>query len=108
MTNIILIRVNCPTKEEAENLGASAVEARLAACANVEGPVTSIYEWEGKTEHDDEYVLFLKTRADLWPEVDAFIAEHHSFDTPAVLAIPCQHANARYEAWLHSNTKARA
>lgn len=108
MTSIILIRVNCPTRDEAETLGATAVEARLAACANIEGPVTSIYHWEGQLARDEEYVLWLKTRADLWSEAEDFITRQHSFDTPAILALPCQDANQRYEAWLHSNTKARS
>ena len=106
MTDIILVRVNCPTREEAETLGARAVEARLAACANIEGPVVSVYEWDGKVLRDEEFVLWLKTRADLWTETDRFIGAHHSFDTPAILAIPCFSVNERYEAWLVSNTRA--
>ena len=105
MTDIILIRVNCPTKDEAETLGAKAVEARLAACANIDGPVKSIYEWDGAIEQGEEYVLWLKSKTELWPETQAFIADQHSFDTPAILVLPCQHADERYEAWLHSNTK---
>lgn len=108
MTDIILIRVNCPTKDEAETLGAKAVKARLAACANIDGPVTSVYEWDGAIEHDEEYVLWLKSRAALWSEIHALIADQHSFDTPAILVLPCQDADERYEAWLHSNTKSPA
>lgn len=100
MTNLILIRVNCPTREEAEALGTKAIEARLAGCANVEGPVTSIYHWEGRIERDEEYVLWLKAPAENWAKLNDFLMRNHSFDTPAVLAIPCIHANPSYEAWL--------
>ena len=104
MTDIILVRVNCSSRGEAETIGRKAVEARLAACANVEGPISSIYEWDDKIETDEEYLLWLKTRAALWSEIESLILGQHSFDTPAILAMPCQHANARYEAWLHTNT----
>ncbi len=104
MTDLILIRVNCSSRQEAEYIGAAAVKAKLAACANIEGPITSIYEWEGKLERGEEFLLWLKTRTALWTEAETLIAELHSFDTPAILTIPCQHANARYEAWLHTNT----
>jgi periplasmic divalent cation tolerance protein len=82
------------------------VEVRLAACANIEGPVISVYEWDGKVLRDEEHILWLKTRAGLWVEIERFISAHHSFDTPAILAMPCFSANARYEAWLLSNCKA--
>lgn len=106
MTDIILVRVNCPNEALAQEIAAGAVEARLAACANIEGPISSVYHWDGKIERGQEYVLWLKTRADLWPEIEAFVAERHPDDTPAILAIPCVSANARYEAWLTANCKA--
>jgi periplasmic divalent cation tolerance protein len=104
MTDIILVRVNCSSLGEADTIGRKVIEAGLAACANIDGPLRSLYEWDGRLESGEEYVLWLKTTASLWPEAEALILELHSFDTPAILAIPCQYANARYEAWLHSST----
>lgn len=40
--------------EEAEALAASVVQARLAACAQTEGPVTSVYRWDGAVQKDKE------------------------------------------------------
>lgn len=107
MTDIILVRVNCPSEALAQSIAGEAVEARLAACANIEGPIASVYHWDGKIEQGQEYVLWLKTRADRWEEIEAFVASRHPDETPAILAIPCVHANARYEAWLDANCKAR-
>lgn len=106
MSELILIRVNCASQAEATAIGARAIDARLAACANVEGPVTSMYRWEGEIERDEEYILWLKTISDLWPELERLILGLHSFDTPAILSIPCQDVNERYEAWLRSSLKA--
>ncbi|MAP95733.1 MAG: divalent-cation tolerance protein CutA [Ponticaulis sp.] len=107
MTDMILVRVNCPERGLAEEIGRKAVELQLAACANIDGPVTSVYHWDGAIETGEEHVLWLKTREAFWPEIEAFISALHPDDTPAILAIPCLNANARYEAWLHANTKAQ-
>ena len=98
--------MNCPSEALAHQIASSAVTARLAACANIEGPIASVYHWEGKIERGEEYVLWLKTQASLWSDLESFVAALHPDDTPAILAIPCVSANARYEAWLLANSKA--
>jgi periplasmic divalent cation tolerance protein len=52
--SISLIYFTAPSKEEALRMARSAVQERLAACANVFHPATSIYEWEGKLEETQE------------------------------------------------------
>ena len=69
MTDMILVRVNCPERGLAEEIGRKAVELQLAACANIDGPVTSVYHWDGAIETGEEHVLWLKTREAFWPEI---------------------------------------
>ena len=47
MTDLLLIRITCPSQRVAEDIGDAAVEHKLAACANLEGPVSSTYRWKG-------------------------------------------------------------
>ncbi|MFN3312738.1 MAG: divalent cation tolerance protein CutA, partial [Hyphomonas sp.] len=54
MTKLVLIRVTCPSRRVAEEIADAALEARLAACANLEGPVSSIYRWKGVIEQSFE------------------------------------------------------
>lgn len=42
------------TRADAEALGRSAVEARLAPCAQVEGPITSTFWWDGAVQVEEE------------------------------------------------------
>lgn len=105
MTDIILIRVNCPSQELAHKLASSCVDGRLAACANIEGPVRSVYRWDGEIQQDEEFVLVLKTRQQNWAAVNELVTALHPSDTPAILATPCVSANPRYEAWLLENTR---
>ena len=49
--------------EEAERIGRTVVEERLAACVNILGPVRSIYRWQGRVETGDEVAAIFKTHA---------------------------------------------
>ncbi|HBJ42739.1 MAG TPA: divalent-cation tolerance protein CutA, partial [Hyphomonas sp.] len=60
MTDLLLIRITCPSRRVAEEIGDAAIEHRLAACANLEGPVSSTYRWKSVVEQAFEFVLWLK------------------------------------------------
>ncbi|MEK7246423.1 MAG: divalent-cation tolerance protein CutA, partial [Pseudomonadota bacterium] len=60
-----LVYVTASSKDEALKIARTLVEERLAACANVFQPITSIYWWEGKLHEEGETSFILKTRADL-------------------------------------------
>ena len=106
MTDIILIRVNCPSQELAHKLADVAVRGELVACANIEGPVQSIYRWGGEIQRGEEFVLWLKTNHRNWEAVSELMTALHPDDTPAIIATPCLSANPRYEAWLEENIRA--
>ena len=48
------------TRSDAERLASGAVTAGLAACVQIDGPMRSIYRWEGKIENSDEFRLTFK------------------------------------------------
>lgn len=100
MTDLILVRVNCPDKVFAEEIAQACVTQKLAACANISGPVMSIYEWEGQLESGEEWLVWLKTDRAHWTKIEAFIAARHPHDVPAILGLPCFAANTAYEDWL--------
>src|SRR5437773_10580059 len=52
------------SRDAAEALSKSAVEARVAACGQVSGPITSTYWWEGKVETAEEWRITFKTPLD--------------------------------------------
>ncbi|MEH6487627.1 divalent-cation tolerance protein CutA [Hyphomonas oceanitis] len=101
---ILLIRVTCPSRRVAEEIADAAVERRLSACANLEGPVTSTYRWKGVVEHAFEFVLWMKAPEAHWTEIEALVNEIHPYEVPAIVALPCAHVSASYEAWVNENT----
>ena len=59
MSGVVLVYSLFGSAEQARAVARTLVEERLAACANILGPCTSIYEWQGKVEEGAEVpVLF--------------------------------------------------
>ncbi|MEW5729640.1 MAG: divalent-cation tolerance protein CutA [Pseudomonadota bacterium] len=104
MTDRVLIYVTAPNRDEALALGRALVEERLAACANLLGPITSVYWWEGLVNQDDEVALILKTRADLVDRLVERARELHSYSCPCVVAVPIAAGNPAFLDWIGAET----
>jgi periplasmic divalent cation tolerance protein len=102
--DLLLIRITCPSKRVAEDIADAAIEARLAACANIEGPVASTYRWKGVVEQSFEFILWLKAPAVNWTRIEALVARSHPYDVPALVALPLARIGAAYEAFVDENT----
>lgn len=92
------------SREDADRLARSAVEGRLAACAQVVGPVTSTYWWEGAVETATEWQCVLKTTAARFEELRAHLEREHSYDTPEIVATPIVAGAAAYLDWIQRET----
>ncbi|SDR32506.1 divalent-cation tolerance protein CutA [Thermostaphylospora chromogena] len=90
--------------EDAASLARSLIEARLAACAQIVGPIRSVYRWQGRIEDAQEWQLLVKTTADLFPDVEAHIRENHDYETPEIIATPIVAGSASYLAWISAET----
>ena len=80
MTDALLIRITCPSKDVAQAIADAAVEKRLAACGNIEGPVASTYLWKGVVEQAFEHVLWLKSVEACWPALEGLVKNIHPFE----------------------------
>ena len=86
--------------DEAERIGRSVIEERLAACVNILSPLRSIYRWKGKVETADEVAAIFKThhwRSDALMER---IAELHSYEIPCIVAWPIEKIVGNYADWV--------
>ena len=87
-------------KGEAERLAHALLEARLIACANIVGPMTSLYRWQGSVEQDTEYLLVMKTAASEVEGLIARISDLHPYEVPEVIALPIAAGAPPYLAWI--------
>ncbi len=104
MTDLILIRVTCPSRRVAEEIAEAALERRLVACANLDGPVSSTYRWKGVIEQAFEFMLWLKGPAASWPAIQDLVGSIHPYDIPAIIALPVSHVNPACAQWVADNT----
>jgi periplasmic divalent cation tolerance protein len=105
MTNFIQVLTAIGSKDDAQKIAASAVGKRLAACAQVIGPITSTYWWQGAIETAEEWLCLLKTREDLYTDLEQDIRANHPYDVPEIVAMPVVAGNASYLAWILGETQ---
>ncbi|HOQ42664.1 MAG TPA: divalent-cation tolerance protein CutA [Smithellaceae bacterium] len=96
----IQVMMTTETEEQAQQIAKHLVEEKLAACVQICGPMESIYRWKGKIEMAPEFLCLVKTREDLFPQVEAAIKKLHSYETPEIIAVPIVRGSTEYMTWL--------
>jgi len=99
-----LCYISLGPREDALAIARALVEERLAAAVNVQPGVRSIYHWQGVIEEAPEALLIAKTRAALVPRLTARVIALHSYQCPAVVAVPICGGNPDYLAWIEEQT----
>jgi periplasmic divalent cation tolerance protein len=79
---------------------------RLVACGQRVGPVVSRYWWRGERVVADEWLVLLKTRAELAPSVVEAVVAAHPYDTPEVVVVDLVSGAPGYLAWIDEVTGA--
>src|SRR5215467_10985870 len=93
------------SEEEAAKLGRLAVEARYAACAQVAGPITSTYWWQGAMESATEWHVWLKTTSARLDDLINLVRLNHSYDVPEIIASLITAGNDAYLDWIDAETR---
>lgn len=96
----IVVLVTVRNKQEAEKIARELLEEKLIACANVVGPVSSHFHWDGKVEQAEEFLVLLKSRGDLFEKLSERVTALHSYEVPEVLAVPVVAGSKGYLDWL--------
>ena len=97
--------VTCASIAEARRIGRSALEKRLAACANIFPGVESIYRWKGKVERAREVPVVIKTTAARLRELEREVKQMHSYDVPEFIVLPIVAGSREYLKWIAENTQ---
>jgi periplasmic divalent cation tolerance protein len=102
----IIILITVPSQEVGERIAHALLDQRLAACVNILPRVHSLYRWEGKTNIDQELLLVVKSRAELFddqlvPAVKAI----HPYEVPEIIALPVVMGSASYLDWIDQETR---
>jgi periplasmic divalent cation tolerance protein len=104
MTNARIILTTAGSQEEAARIAHALVERRLAACVNIVPRIESVYRWQGKVELATEWLLVIKTQAELFESVRDAVKKLHSYDLPECVMLEVSAGSQEYLDWIAKNT----
>jgi len=101
---LVELRTTFSSRAAAEACAERLVTGRLAACVQVDGPVTSIYRWEGATERGEEWRCTCKTSPSRADACQAAMLAGHEYRTPEILVTRAT-ASPAYAAWARASVE---
>ncbi len=100
MGEYIEVLTTASQKEDADRIAKELIEKGLAACVQVLGPIISHYKWKDRVECATEWLCIIKTRSELYDELERAIKEVHPYETPEIIVTPIINGSNEYFAWM--------
>ena len=100
----LVVITSAPDRVVAEKIAYALIERKLAACVNILADCTSVYRWQGKIKTAGEVPMLIKTRADIYDEVEAAIKSLHPYELPEIVAVPIERGLPDYLDWVGAAT----
>ncbi len=104
MSAISIVMVTVGNGEEALSIARTLVEEKLVACVNMVPRIRSIYRWKGEICDEEEQLLIMKTRSELYPALQSRIRQIHSYEVPEIIAFPVTDGLSDYLNWVVDST----
>lgn len=101
---LLLVYITAPDRDTAINLGRMLVSRHLAACVNVVPKITSIFQWSGEIQVDNECLLLVKTVAGRWSALHDAVKAAHPYKVPCITAVPLARAHDPFAVWVRAET----
>ncbi len=98
---IATITTTVGSREQAIDLARHLVEAKLAACVQIDGPIQSLYRWIGDICNESEFRLTCKSLLRLAQAIIELVKEKHPYELPEIL-IASVDCSEEYARWLQS------
>lgn len=105
MAEYVQVLTTVESEDDGVRLGRGIVEARLAACIQIVGPVRSLFWWEGAVDDAREWQLLIKTPSERFAALEEHIKANHDYDTPEIIATPIVEGSREYLQWLSVETR---
>lgn len=99
-----MVLTTCSTPEMGKRLAEGLLEQKLAACIQML-PIHSAYRWKGAIQHESETLLLIKTKASLYPGVEAYIRKNHEYEVPEIILVPVAAGLSAYLRWIGEETQ---
>lgn len=101
----VIVATTTDSEDSARSLASSAISARLGACAQIVGPITSVFRWEGEVQTEQEWRVEVKTAADRVAAITEHLTTEHSYDVPEIIVTPVSGGSPAYLSWVVEQTR---
>lgn len=105
MDYFVVVLITAGSKEEADRIGRTLVEEKLAACTNTVHPINSVFTWKGKMYEEGEALLIVKSVKHKLDELIYHVKKLHSYEVPEIIALPIVGGSREYLAWVEEETR---
>ena len=104
MYPLIIISTTFENKSDGEKMSRSLLSEKLIACAQLSGPITSYYRWEGDIADSTEFTLTVKTTESLCEKVKTRLKEMHPYELPEIVIQTAVESSKEYMQWVEDET----
>lgn len=94
-------------EQQAKEIAKVLLQERLIACANIIGPIASIYEWQSQICEESEYIMIVKSVVQCVERLTQRVVQLHSYESPCVLILPVQGGAEKFLEWIDTQTDSR-
>lgn len=101
----VIVTSTIDSAEAARALADGLIAAKLGACAQIVGPITSVYRWQGEVRAEHEWRVEVKTTSDRVEALVAHIKANHGYDLPEIIATPINGGSEDYLAWVRAESR---
>ncbi|NIR87908.1 divalent-cation tolerance protein CutA [Candidatus Bathyarchaeota archaeon] len=103
MSSYVVVFMTTSDKKEASKIVRCLLDERLIACANIVGPVSSLFWWEGKIDEASEFLVIMKSKKRLFKRLSERVKETHSYEVPEIIELPVTEGLPSYLEWLSAS-----
>ena len=104
MSNYTIVITTTASRDDAKEITDAILSEQLAACVQLLA-IDSLYTWKGEVACEAEVLLLIKTRENLYSQLEKKILSVHKYETPEILQIPVTQGSPGYLGWIDEVTK---
>lgn len=104
MTKYCVVTTTCDKTEIANKIMNTLLEKRLVSCCQMT-KVESSYWWEDEIVKEPELLIQMKTKKELFKEVEEEILGIHDYETCEIISYDIDEGNNKYLKWIEDEIK---